>query len=313
MTGGADALDLLGGAARRATRVRGFAPWRPQHDTLRLLHQVLAILDEYLAYLPLTIRQIFYRLVGAHDYPKTEAAYARLGEHLNRARRAELIPMGVIRDDGGVRAGGGGWASATDFIKGLHSQVADFRLDRTQGQPTKLLVLCEAAGMVSQLARVTDPYGVEVISSGGFESVTEQHRLGVEIANEGRPVEILHVGDHDPSGAHLFLALAENIAAFVTKLGGEIGFTRLAVTPEQITRLDLPTAPAKPGDKRAFHGETCQVESIAPDALASILLDVMQSRLDPLAYSRALETEREERDRLVKLIAAGLPSDGGAP
>ena len=50
--------------------------------------------------LPLTVRQIFYRLVGAHGYDKTEQAYARLGEHLNRARRAGLIEFDAIRDDG---------------------------------------------------------------------------------------------------------------------------------------------------------------------------------------------------------------------
>ena len=71
-------LDLLGGATRVKTRVRGFAPWSPQAATLELLEQVRAVLDEYEDYLPLTIRQIFYRLVGAHNYDKTEQAYDRL-------------------------------------------------------------------------------------------------------------------------------------------------------------------------------------------------------------------------------------------
>jgi hypothetical protein len=303
------AIDLLGGATRRATRPRGFAPWRPQRETLKLLEQVQAILHEYRDYLPLTLRQIFYRLVGAYDYPKTEKAYGNLGEHLNRARRAEMIPMHAIRDDGGARAGGTGWRSTTAFLDYLRGQAAGFRLDRTIGQPTALMVLCEAAGMAPQLARITDPYDVPVISSGGFESVTEQYRLAVEIADEGRPVEILHVGDHDPSGAHLFLSLTENVAAFANKLGGEVGFTRLAVIPEQITQLDLPTAPAKGTDNRAFRGDTCQVESIAPDVLATILDDAIKARFDPSAYYRALVKEREERDRLVRLINAGLPEE----
>ena len=72
------------------TRVRGLAPWQPQRATIDLLDKVQAVLVEYAQYLPLTIRQIFYRLVGAHGYDKTEQAYSRLGEHLNRARRAGL-------------------------------------------------------------------------------------------------------------------------------------------------------------------------------------------------------------------------------
>src|SRR5262252_4762273 len=96
MSAGADVL--LGGAQRVRTRVRGFAPWSPQEATLQLLDQVRGVLDEYEDYLPLTIRQIFYRLVGAYEYEKTEQAYNRLCEHLNRARRARLIDMRAIRD-----------------------------------------------------------------------------------------------------------------------------------------------------------------------------------------------------------------------
>jgi hypothetical protein len=58
------------------------------------------VIKEYVDYLPLTIRQIFYRLVGRYEYEKTERAYARLCEHLNRARRARIIRMADIRDDG---------------------------------------------------------------------------------------------------------------------------------------------------------------------------------------------------------------------
>ena len=95
--------DLLGGAIRGKTRPRGFVDWKPQAATLALLDQVRGVLDEYADYLPLTVRQVFYRLVGAHGYDKTERAYERLGEALNRARRAELIDMDAIRDGGGAR------------------------------------------------------------------------------------------------------------------------------------------------------------------------------------------------------------------
>jgi len=41
------------------SRVRGFAAWRPQRPPK-------GVLEEYHDYLPLTIRQVFYRLVGHH-------------------------------------------------------------------------------------------------------------------------------------------------------------------------------------------------------------------------------------------------------
>ena len=70
--------------------------WRPRAKSLALLDQVNAVLREYIEHLPLTIRQIFYRLVGAYAYDKTEQAYDRLGEMLNRARRAGFVRFGAI-------------------------------------------------------------------------------------------------------------------------------------------------------------------------------------------------------------------------
>jgi hypothetical protein len=63
----------------RSGRVRGRAPWQPRAKSLALLEQVNAVLREYIEHLPLTIRQIFYRLVGAYAYDKTDRAYDRLG------------------------------------------------------------------------------------------------------------------------------------------------------------------------------------------------------------------------------------------
>lgn len=63
---------------RKKATPRGFAPWRPQAGTHELLERVRAVLGEYEDYLPLTIRQIFYRLVGAHEYEKTEHGYSLL-------------------------------------------------------------------------------------------------------------------------------------------------------------------------------------------------------------------------------------------
>src|SRR5262245_55171597 len=191
-------IDLLGGAKRVKTRVRGFAPWNPQQETLHLIEQVREVLREYAPYLPLTLRQIFYRLVGAHGYEKTEQAYERLGEHLVRARRARLIQMDAIRDDGGTVMRPTMWESAEEYLATVRARAGRLMLDRTAGQKTRLTVVCEAAGMVPQLARVANPYGITVMSSGGFDSVTEKHEFAVEAANDERPTEVLHIGDHDP-------------------------------------------------------------------------------------------------------------------
>ena len=136
-----------------------------------MLAQVDLVLAEYVDHLPLTLRQIFYRLVGAYAYEKTEKAYERLCEHLNRARRAQRISMDVIRDDGGTVITPSSWASAEEFLETVRYQAGQFRLDRTLGQKTRQVVICEAAGMAPHLARVCDPFTIKVMSDGCFDTV----------------------------------------------------------------------------------------------------------------------------------------------
>jgi hypothetical protein len=178
----------------------------------------------------------------------------------------------------------------------------NFALDRTTGQSARLVVMCEASGMAPQLHRVIDPFGIPVMSGGGFDSVTDKHRFASGLASLGRPTEVLHIGDHDPSGTHMFLAVLEDIAAFARDLGGDVTFTRLAVTPSQIARYRLPTAPPKPTDARAFRGETCQAEALAPDVLAGILRAAIEVRLNRRAYERVLKRERSGRRELLKQL-----------
>lgn len=294
--------ELLGGAERVKTRPRGFAPWSPRPETLELLARVNAVLGEYQDHLPLTLRQIFYRLVGAHGYEKTERAYERLGEHLVRARRARLVPMEAIRDDGGTVITPNIWASAEEYLAAVRVQAGELMLDRTAGQKTRLAVLCEAVGMAPQLARVVDPYGIMVMSSGGFDSLTEKHNFAAELARHDRPTEVLDIGDHDASGVWKLTAYLEDVEAFTRDLGGEATFTRLAVTPQQIATYNLPTAPPKPTDRRAFAGQTCQAEALAPDVLAGILRDAIEARIDRRALDRVLQRERVVRRELVEKL-----------
>lgn len=287
----------------KRTRPRGFAPWNPRPETLRLVQNVLAVLSEYRAHLPLANRQIFYRLVATQGFDKTETAYARLCETVSRARRSGLIPFSAIRDDGAARYENPCWADPASFLADVRTDAQRFRLDRQDGQPVRLWVLCEAGGMAPMLARVANPYGVPVLTSGGFDSLTAKHELAEELAmaaQRGEDCEVLHLGDLDPSGVHLFSALAEDVGAMVESLcGAKPTFTRLAVTQEQADRLRLPTAPPKPTDNRRFSGQTVQCEAIAPDELANILREAIEARRDPDAEQALLSLEAEFREALV--------------
>ncbi len=293
------------------TRVRGLAPWQPQCATRDLLDAVKGVLIEYAEYLPLTVRQIFYRLVGAHGYDKTENAYSRLGEKINRARRARLIPFEAIRDDGVTIAEPDAWDSAAQLVERFIEEARNLRLDRQVGQQRRLVFAVEAAGMVPQVQRIADPFGIAVHSSGGFDSLTAKHDLAHRLGR-WRRVEVLHVGDHDPSGVHLFSSMEEDVRAIARDLGlaADIRFSRLAVVPAQIVSLGLVTAPPKATDRRSFTGETVQCEAIPPDVLAGIIRDAIESRIDKATYAAVLAEEEVTRERLAERLLPLMGEDG---
>jgi hypothetical protein len=294
------------GRRYKATRPRGFASWRPQKATQQLLVSVALVLEEYADYLPLTVRQVFYRLVGHHDYPKTEADYNALCEKLNRARRAGLIPFDAIRDDGGIAVEPPSFGGESHFWGAVRFSAGNFELDRLLDQPRYLELWCEAGGMVPQISAAVEDYGVPVYSSSGFDSLTVRHAAARRIAErEPQPTLILHVGDYDPSGCAIIDSLAGDVSAFVAEMGapGLVSFKRLAVTPEQIRQYDLPTAPPKKTDKRGGNWvETVQAEALSPVELRDIVIEAVRSETNVGIWRRVVDQEAEIRARLVRTL-----------
>jgi hypothetical protein len=303
-------------------RPKGYAPWRPHKKTAQLMFQVREILEEYRDHLPLTARQIFYRMVAAYGYPKTEKAAKSLGEHLARARRAEMIPFDHIRDDGISVMAQAHYADENEFYKRIREQGGAYERDKLARQKMNIRVYCEAAGMMPQLEKVCGPYSIPVYSCSGFDSVSAKYQLKEacwrSFVYQGRRTVILHLGDYDPSGESIFNdGLVEDVHAFLLrdvphKEPQEVAaFERIALRAEHVERFNLPTAPPKESDSRTknWQGEsTCQLEALPPDVLAGLLDATIKTYINLAVYERDLVAEEEERRRITK----ALPAPGGA-
>ena len=292
-------------------RPRGYAEWAPQKATRALLEDVDDILDRYSDHLPLTIRQVFYALVGAERLEKTELAYARLGEHLNRARRAGLIDFDAIRDDGVVTISPDWYLDVEDFWDQAARRARSYRRDREAGQPQLIELWCESAGMLPQLARVAAEFSIPVYSASGFLSLTATRQIADRALDGTRPTVLLHVGDLDPSGQSIFDTIAADAAAFVEAdrviQTLRIEPVRVALTAAQAVDYELPTAPAKATDGRSasWEGGTCQVEALAPDDLAAIVREAITSRMDMVRLAAEVSRESDDRRELLWSLPAG--------
>src|SRR5215208_6257235 len=276
-------------------RDKGYAKWGPQRKTRRIMAQVKEVLDEYQAELPLTARQIFYRLVGAYGHPKTESFSESLGNWLVRARRFRRIPFASIRDDGASVMEGKFYTGEDDFYKHIHDEAKDYERDKLANQKRD----------------------IRVYWCSGFDSLTAKYDLAEAVAKahtyRGRSTVILHLGDMDPSGETIFDAISEDVYAFLEvdiphKNPKDVAiFERVALTEEQVGKYDLPTDPAKESSHSAGWGNrrACQLEALRPDTLAEIVRAAIESHMDLSVLEADREAEVEERRKIAKALPSG--------
>ena len=316
-------------------RPKGYAEWKPREETLDVLLNVKAVLDEYRSFLPLTVRQIFYRLVGAYGYDKTEKAYNRLAEYLVRARRAQMIPFESIRDDGTSHNSYRWYDSQVNFWEGVRESAELYSRDLLADQPVYVELWCEAGGMVPQMERVANRYSIPVYSTGGFSSVTVTYEIAGRALERDKPTVFLHVGDFDPSGESIFEAMTRDARAFlynrlVWRLEKEnpkvfedhwtgtslfpvdelppdlpdLRPVRVALTADQVEEYELETAPPKATDTRSVNwmGETAQAEAMPPDILADVIEEAILDVLDQDTLDRVREEQETEREALIESV-----------
>jgi hypothetical protein len=84
---------------------------------------------------------------------------------------AGFWPWEAIRDEGDVRSSvGGGYDDPADFWELVRGLAENYGRDLHSGQPRRVIVWCEAAGMVPQIERACAGLPVLVRSGGGMNS-----------------------------------------------------------------------------------------------------------------------------------------------
>ena len=144
--------------------------------------------------------------------------------------------------------------------------------------------------------------------AGGFTSLSIAYEAA-EIINhyaaDGRPVMIFYVGDYDPAGVLIDVALERELREHLSP-GIDLHFERIAITPDQIDAFDLSTKPRKDTDRRALHVRATVEAEAMP---AGILRNLLRTRIEALLPERALavaqveeESARNYFDRLARLM-----------
>ena len=259
-------------------------------DWPALLEHAAAIVQSYDTLV--TLRQLFYRLVAAQLLPNTTNAYKSLSRYTAEARRNGTFP--ALIDRGRTIHRYRVWSSPGN----PRLDPADYRRDRTEGQPYSVYLGVEKAGIVAQLQEWFGELGVAILALGGYGSQTYVDEVVQDVEQTDRPAILLYAGDHDPSG--------EDIDRdFTERTGCWDQVRRVALTADQVTEYGLPPQPGKDTDSRARgfvarHGTLVQVEldALPPDTLRDLFEKALAEFWDEAAHEDALEREGAERRKL---------------
>ena len=248
----------------------------------------------------ITIRHLFYRLVGLKQIEKTEGAYQSLCGHLSKWRRSGDVAWDSFADN--TR-----WHLGTETFDGLNDALANtvkcYRRNLWAQQSAHVEIWGEKDAISGILYSEADTFGVKVFTCRGFASLSALYSAANTFKRavaSGKQVLIYYFGDHDPSGLAIDRAAVDS---FRDDFGVEVKLTRACVTPAQIREHKLPTRPVKKSDTRAggWKGGCVEIDTMPPAVLKSIVRDCITRHIDPHQWSQTQAIENAERETLRSL------------
>jgi hypothetical protein len=251
--------------------------------------QIMAVLEEDH---PQSVRHVFYRMTNPRlpePVEKTDRGYRHVQDRMVKLRRSKRLPFGWITD-----ATRRGYHTPTyrDESEFLRSMKAHYRADLWQHSEYYCEVWTESRSIAGVVEDDCRELAVSLYPAGGFSSITLAYQSAETINHyaDGRPVVIFYIGDYDPAGVLIDVALERELRAHLDD-GISLDFMRIGITAEQIAEHDLPSKPRKDTDRRALHIlETVEAEAMP----AAMLRELLRNHVEALLPERALAISKVE-------------------
>ncbi|MGE3409006.1 MAG: hypothetical protein AB7I37_19480 [Pirellulales bacterium] len=260
------------------------------HSVRRELYAILAECH------PQTVRQVYYQAVSRGIIDKTEQAYKQtIVRLLGLMRMEKQIPFRWIADN--TR-----WMRKPDTFDSLESclelTISTYRRAIWNDQESYVEVWLEKDALAGVLIEETSKWDVPLMVTRGFSSKSYLWEAAQTIIDARKPAYLYYFGDRDPRGVHIDRSIERQLREFAPE--AEIHFKRMAVTPEQIEELGLPTRPNKKTDSRCkgFEGDSVEVDAIPSVVLREMAYECISQHIDADTRQRTLNTELAERETL---------------
>ena len=255
---------------------------------------------------PATVRGVAYQLF-------TRDLIENMGDKCVRnvsrmiviAREKGIIPWEWIVDETRQEGRVSSWNGLGDFGETV---VRGYRKDFWQHQDLWIKVFSEKATVGGIVRPILDEFAVGFQVLHGFGSATSLHDVAEESLTGERYLEILYIGDFDPSGMHMSEV---DLPGRVEKYGGVVDITRIALTWADCTDALSPfSVETKSRDpryawfKRNYGARCWELDAMNPNDLRRRLRNEITRRLDLDAWAHCQTTEAAERESLNAYVNA---------
>ena len=285
---------------------------RPGRNWRVVVYRAKRIVESYDT--PVTLRQLFYRLVANGTLENTRSCYNALSSETAQARREGWFPR--LADNTSRIERPSSWDSPDAALSALLDQ---YRRDHTEGQAYNVYLGNEKDGQVAQLKSwFGNDLGVPIVALGGYGSQGYFDVIKDAVASDPRPAVLLYAGDFDPSG--------EDIGRdFVARTDCWEEVRQIALTDGQVAEFDLSRnivikaerrAPAfcerygldcRPAgftakDVQKYEYQQIELDALDPNDLRALYQAGVDEFWDADAYQASLAQETTDRADLSRRI-----------
>jgi hypothetical protein len=267
--------------------------------TITLVETARSILT---AHHPMTVRQVYYRLVSSQVIKNDRVQYQAVSNALVWARQEGFIPWEWIEDRLRRPRTVSMWDDLVDFGETL---IPAYRRNVWASQSCYFEVWLEKDALSGIFEDVLEPYGVTLNVGRGYDGWDSIHNASERFGN-GEKGTILYFGDFDPSGEDMVRSLVERLRFFRC----EPEIVKCALTLGDVNRYNLPPDFTKATDtrQRGFvekYGDIAvELDALPVDVLVQRIKGEVESRMDLNALEETKRVEETERARLASAIQA---------
>lgn len=271
--------------------------------SLALIEQVQKVISEY--DFALTLRQIYYQLVARQIIANLKSQYQRLSRLCVIGRDEGMLPEEAFADRLRQVQKSASWEDLREYMETVKES---YRKARWGNQDVYLEIWTEKDALRGVIQPITDLYDVNLLVVRGQVSRTAIWEASERFNEQEKVGKLIYLGDFDPSGISIYRSLKERI---VKRVKVSVEFQRIALTPEQIEKYDLPEDYGKkkdPNYKRfvAEYGDNVvELDALPPEVLQKLVRDSIEQNIDWKKWKAIEDEEQREQAKLEEIIQGG--------